>query len=192
MTRFSETILSAGISSRIIAPTMLALIIAAILGLSVSQARAAASQPHSRDMAADASDVPVMTQEGGSRASQIQPTPMGTAYPAPTISVRPTDLAEPLPDAYPAAPPTPIVFPTDSYPTISEPDDVIDGGDFPNIGSLNTGPTGEVPGEEHVTQTEPILGTLFLWLGFGAAFAVFVSSIVGAIYYYDRQRAGSK
>ena len=124
-------------------------------------------------------------------ATQIQATPVGTAYPGPVIIDR-ADSAEPAPDAYPAAPPTPIVFPTVGYPAVSEPGGV-DSMPFPNIGSQNTRPTmGDETVKEGDAKTQPLMGTVFLWLGFGAAFAVFISSIIGAIYYYDRQRTGRR
>ena len=197
---------------------MFALIVVAILGISVSEAGAAerlryfrtysyvlakveSSQDNESQItpievqaAADQAGptaTPTATTTQMQPVSQNQPTPIGTAYPAPTI-VEPTDSAQTLPDSYPAPPPTPVVFPTNSYPAVLEPTDVVNGTPFPNIGSPDTGPTGDDPGEDQVTQTEPVLGTVFLWIGFGAAFAVFISSVVGAIYYYDRRRAGSK
>ena len=124
-------------------------------------------------------------------ATQSQPTPTGTAYPAPVI-IDPADSAEPVPDAYPAAPPTPIVFPTIGYPAGLEPSGA-DGTPFPNIGSQNTEPiVGNETDEERDAQTQPLLGTIFLWLGFGAAFALFITSVVAAIYYFDRKRAAGK
>ncbi|UCG23985.1 MAG: hypothetical protein JSW55_17945 [Chloroflexota bacterium] len=129
-------------------------------------------------------------QEGDSPGSQVQPTPSATAYPGP-IEDGPAGPYDSTPGAYPAAPPTPIVFPTDSYPAGSEAGHAVNGTPIPNIGSQDAGPPTVEPSEIQDTKPEPILGTIFLWLGFGAAFAVFISSIVAAIYYYDRRRATS-
>lgn len=152
-------------NTRIIATTGFALLMLVILGFRASQAKP---------------------------ATQDIPTPTGTAYPGPDV-INSDESGEPSTDAYPDSPPTPIVFPTIGYPAVPRPsDDVVDGTPFPNINSGNTETAGDGTNVEQDSQTEPVLGTLFLWLGFGAAFAVFISSIVGAIYYYDRQRTGNK
>ena len=140
----------------------------------------------------DASSAAISKQDNNSPKFQNQTTPVGTAYPGPLLD----EPADPPQDGYPAPPPTPIVFPTESNSTAPEPGpepgDVINGTPYPIIGSQNAGPPGSESAEVQEPQTEPFLGTVFLWLGFGAAFAVFISCVVGAIYYYDRKRAGSK
>jgi hypothetical protein len=112
---------------------------------------------------------------------------------APTAAV-PSLAMQSDPDAYPAAPPTPQVFATKSYPAPAGPRDLTNGDEtpLPNIGADRRA---AAEAQREVTQApenSPGMGTLFLWVGFIAALIVFVSAIAGTVYYYSRQRAAKK
>jgi len=124
--------------------------------------------------------------------AQITATPRGDGYPAlGGVDTQPSQ-SEPTRDGYPAAPPTPQVFTTESYPGAVAPRGLTNGSTIPNIGTVDQSPNDD-PGEEQESPNDsPLLGTLFLWIGFGAALLVFVSAVTGAIYYYNRQRASNR
>lgn len=128
----------------------------------------------------------------GSNSAQQQATPPTGGYPGPTAQA-PEIAMQSDPDGYPAPPPTPQVFATASYPEPKGPRDLTngDGTPVPNIGANNRGPGEDGPDESPAPGNEPALGTLFLWLGFVAALIVFVSAVAGAVYFYNRQRAGN-
>lgn len=121
---------------------------------------------------------------------QVTPTPSAGGLPGPTTEV-PAIASQTDPDAYPAAPPTPQVFATKSYPAPVGPRDLTngDGTPVPNIGANSRAAAEGQPDQSQAPRNSPALGTLFLWLGFGAALIVFISAVAGAIYYYSRQRA---
>ena len=114
-------------------------------------------------------------------------------YPAPDGNEIPPAQVEPTQESYPGLPPTPQVVATNPYPAAPVgPRGLTNGAPIPNIGT-GTQTTAEAPGAEQESSTDSsLLGTLFLWIGFGAAMLVFISAVTGAIYYYNRQRASSR
>jgi hypothetical protein len=126
----------------------------------------------------------------GSLRTQAQVTPAASAYPGPDEEV-PAGSSDTESTAYPAAPPTPKVFATSGYPALPRPNNVVNGTSIPGIRSRNESQDNQIADDTMITNTSPLLGTLFLWLGFAAALVVFVSAVVGAAYFYSRQRTGS-
>lgn len=123
----------------------------------------------------------------------IQSTEEPASYPAPTTpdEINASDSED---AAYPAesvtpGPPTPIIVSTASYPAASSGDnDVIGRTPIPNVGLRNGDADSERNESLQQTSSPPLLGTLFLWLGFFASLIVFISGGIGAIFYYGRQR----
>ena len=118
-----------------------------------------------------------------------QVTSDANGYPPPVVDDSDSN-ADSGPGGYPPPPPTPEVFDAEGYPAPVSPRQRNNGTPVPNIGFGNQAQA-EAPSESAQTTNSPLLGTLFLWLGFGAALVVFLSAIAGAIYYYNRQRNGT-
>jgi len=133
----------------------------------------------------------VADQLNGSPQALAQVTSDANGYPPP-VDGEPASNLDSAQNGYPPAPPTPKIFGTKGYPAPVSPHDLSNATPSPNIVGLGTQGKAETFGEEaQVTTSSPLLGTLFLWLGFSAALVVFLSAITGAIYYYNRQRNGT-
>jgi hypothetical protein len=121
---------------------------------------------------------------------QESPTQPASSYPKPDTEA-PIAIAQSEPDGYPASPPTPRVLATNSYPARTSPVDLTngDGTPLPNIGANRDAQLQGLRADSGAPTNSPLMGTLFLWLGFLAALVVFISAVIGAIYYYSRQRS---
>ena len=126
----------------------------------------------------------------GALRARAQVTAEASAYPGPDEGALNNASASGS-AGYPAAPPTPKVFATNSYPVLTRTNEVIKGTPVPNVGSRIESLGNQATDVTESANNSPALGTLFLWLGFAAALVVFVSAVAGAIYFYSRQRTGS-
>ncbi|MGD2079314.1 MAG: hypothetical protein PVH18_13095 [Chloroflexota bacterium] len=92
---------------------------------------------------------------------------------------------------YPPATSTLQISATKSYPEPPGPRQLSNGTPVPNIGSANQDTSDNRSDEVQAPNNSPLLGTLFLWIGFAAALIIFISAVAGAIYYFRRQRSGN-
>jgi hypothetical protein len=164
-----------------------------ILARTVSTQASATPEPTGTTLAAHTADDIVDTQDETLDRERTTPTAPTVGYPAPDTEV-PVIALQSDPNGYPAAPPTEQVFVTKSYPEPPGPRDLTngDGTPVPNIGANSQAAAQGRLDESQPPDNSPALGTLFLWLGFAAALIVFISAVVGAVYFYSRQRAAKK
>ncbi len=127
-------------------------------------------------------------------SNQAQAQPTGEGYPAPLVtpvlpgselsypSLAPDSIEQPFqvnPSAYPGAAPENI--PPPSAPNF---------GTAPAIGSDSSPATVDDSEMASSNPSDRLASTFVLWIGFIIALLIFVLGIVGAIYWYSRQRTG--
>jgi hypothetical protein len=129
-----------------------------------------------------------------SLSNVVQAQPTGEGYPAPLVTPILPSSELPFPSGAPDSIEQPFEVNPSAYPGVAPenipPPSAPSFGTAPAIGSDFAPAIADDSESVTETATDSIVSTLVLWIGFITAFLIFALGVVGAIYWYSRQRTG--